>query len=195
MTWITQCSAPDLTGLFVPVLANYFLNVMFVGAGGSNDPTVRSYAHMFIVTTDKALRHYNAGRQLLVDYVASSNRTMLLVEGVGHFETCVSTVKRSVALADRMAAHPENPDIDRTSRRLLDSCHAQVRPLRDAIEHMDQDVAKGGAQSGSPQMLFVSPDGSRLVIGSHALTFAQLSMTLTELHSLSTALAGRDRGP
>ena len=164
MTWITQCSAPDLTGLFIPVLANYFLNVVFVGAGGSNDLTVRSYVHIFIVTTDKALRHYNAGRQLLVDCIASSNRT-ILVERVGHFETCVSTVKRSLALADKMAAHPENPEIDRTSRRLLDSCHAQVRPLRDAIEHMDQDVARGEAQSGTPQMLFVSPDGSRLDIG------------------------------
>jgi len=193
MMRITQCLAPDLTGLSVPVLANYFLNATFSGTGGSDDPTVRSFVHMFIVTTDKALRHYNAGRQLLHDYIASSNRTMILVEGVGHFETCISTVKRSLALADRMAANSKNPDIGRTSRRLLDSYHIQIRPLRDAIEHIDQDVARGGVQSGSPQMLSVSTDGSCLVIGSHTLTFAQLSMTLNELHALSSALASRDR--
>ena len=121
----------------------------FVLDKSDNDPQVRSYVHSFILGTDKALRAYNAGRILLLKYTQFRNSTVLLLHGLSEFETCITTVKRCLSLADRMASHPENPEIERTVRRLLDSYQRTVRPIRDAIEHMDEDIARGEVRPGT----------------------------------------------
>lgn len=195
MTWIETCTAPDLSHLHVPVIANYVLNLTFTARGGHDDPQVRSYVHSFILSTDKALRAYNSGRALILEYAGSKNRTTLLFHALADFETCITTVKRALLLAERMAAHPENPEIERTLRRLLDSYQRAVRPVRDAIEHMDEDIARGEVRAGEPQMLAVSRDGGFLEIGSHRLAFTSLSGAVEQLHALSLALASRERCP
>ena len=82
----------------------------------SGDRQVRPYVHAFILGSDEALRAYNAGRTHLLQYAQSENRTLLPFEGLAEFETCISAVKRCLSLADRMASHPENPEIERTVR-------------------------------------------------------------------------------
>lgn len=42
--------------------------------------------------------------------------------------------------------------IERTVRRLLDSYQRTVRPIRDAIEPMDEDIAGGEVRPGDPLM-------------------------------------------
>jgi hypothetical protein len=193
MTWITTCAAPNLDHLFTPVIANYLLNMVFINRGGHTNPQVRSYIHSFILGTDKALRAYNLGRGLLLEYAESDNRSVVLLHGLSEFETCITTVKRCLSLADRMATHPENPEIERTVRRLLDSYERTVRPIRDAIEHMDEDIARGEIQPGDPLILSVSQDGEFLEIGQHQLRFGDLANCLSQLHSVAIGLASRDR--
>jgi hypothetical protein len=193
MTWISTCDAPDLEHLHVPVIATYLLSLVFTNRGGHDDPQVQSHVHAFILSTDKALRSYNVGRTLLNQYAQSRNSTTLLLQGLADFETCVTTVKRCLAFADRMASHPENPEIERTLRRLLTSYQRTVTPVRDAIEHMDQDIARGEAGPGSPIMLAVDQGGAVLEIGRNRLTFIELAACLTQLHTLAMALASRER--
>src|SRR4051794_37165732 len=102
MPWMSSCNAPDLTGLSNPVLGNYLLEVALTGRGGSNDRQVLSYAHAFILGVDRVVRAYNAGRSALIAYTQSHNRTVLLFEGLGDFDTCITTVHRCLALAERM---------------------------------------------------------------------------------------------
>ncbi|MBX9916313.1 MAG: hypothetical protein K2Y07_03605 [Nitrosomonas sp.] len=192
MTWITTCTAPDLDHLDIPVIAGYLLNLVFTCRGGHNDPQVRSYVHAYILCTDKALRTYNAGRSLLLQYAQSENRTVLLFEGLADFETCISTVKRCLSLTDKMASHRLNPGIERTERRQLESYQKAIRPVRDAIEHMEKDIARGGIVPGTSIMLAVTNDGSMLEIGQHQLTFADLGACLTQLYTLAQALASRE---
>ena len=167
----------------------------FVLDKSDNDPQVRSYVHSFILGTDKALRAYNAGRILLLKYTQFRNSTVLLLHGLSEFETCITTVKRCLSLADRMASHPENPEIERTVRRLLDSYQRTVRPIRDAIEHMDEDIARGEVRPGDPLILAVSQDGAFLEIGQYRLGFVALGACLSQLHALALALASRERSP
>ncbi len=193
MTWITTLAAPDLTSLFLPVISNYSLNITFTGRGGSNDPQVRSFVNSYILACDKALRSYNAGRRHLLDYTASENRTSLLHEGHAEFETCVTTVKRCLRLVEKMRANSENPDISRTQWRLLESFGREINDVRNAIEHMDEDIRTGGS-AGVPAVLHVSQDGTLLRIGGRELLLSRLVECLRELHTLSMALASRDRG-
>lgn len=193
MAWMDRCAAPDLTDLFTPVSATYMLSLTFTNRGGHTNTKVQSYLHNFILSTDKAVRAYNAGRSLMLKYIASGNSTQLLFEALGEFETCITTLKRGLALADRMASHPENPEIERTQRRLLDSYHRGIKPVRDLIEHMDAEIAAGEIQAGQPQMLFVSQGGDYLEIGSCRLPFALLADAIRQLHKVSQALASRER--
>ena len=195
MTWIAQCDAPDLEHLSTPVISTYLLNLIFLDRGGSNNLQVRTYVHAFILCTDKAIRAYCLGRGFFSQYVASRNRTTLLFQGLAEFETCISTVKRCLSLADRMATHSDNPDIDRTTRRLLVSYQARIRPIRDAIEHMDDDIARGASLPGGPLFLFACPDGSGLTIATNTLSFITLARTIERLHDIALSLASRERGP
>jgi hypothetical protein len=192
MTWITTLVAPDLTHLFIPVVSSYVMNVALAGNGGSNDPQVRSYIHSYILATDKALRAYNAGRRLLLEYASSQNRTTLLFEGLAELETCITTVKRCLRLITRMGAHRENPDIARQQRRLIETYDAEITALRDAIEHVDGDIFAGGG-AGVPGVLHISRDGTLLQVSRHQLTFQRLAECLGELHNVSMAVASRSR--
>lgn len=194
MTFISRTNAPDLRHLHEPVIATYMLCLIYQDRGGSDDPLVRSLIHAYILSNDKALRAYNLGRSLLVAYIDSRNSTTTLLHALAEFETCISTLKRCLALADRMAAHPANPKVDRTRRRQLDSYQQKmIRPMRDAIEHLDADLMKIGGVPGEPQMLTIPETGDRLVVGQHELALDQLGAIMETVHALATQLASQER--
>jgi hypothetical protein len=189
VTWITTLAAPDLSALAVPVIAHYWAHVAFTNQGGSNDSQVRSYIHSYILATDKALRAYNLGRTLLLEYAQSSNRATLLVHGLAEFETCITTVRRCTKLATRMAAHPENPD--ERFHAFVES-YGRGPSIRNRIEHMDDDIHEGEG-AGVPAVLEISRDGTLLRIREHQLLLTKLAECLGELHILSMAVASRER--
>jgi hypothetical protein len=66
---------------------------------------------------------------------AFSNRLLRRIDRLCCFtlwrisETCIATVERALLLAERVAVHSDNPEIERTLRRLLDSDQRCVRPF------------------------------------------------------------------
>lgn len=190
MTWITSCSAPDLTHLAQQrLLANYFLHVAFHRHSVSDTPRIRAWGHVLIVCVDKAVRSYCEGRQKLTDYIGSSNKSSLLVSGLGDFETCINTTKRCLRLTDRLVKGVEAPPIDRNQRRKVESIDKNITDIRDAIEHMDERIADLSEPSGEPQLLSVTKDGTALIIGSYRIEFERLATCLRELHSMAEMLA------
>ncbi len=188
MPYIRECKAPDLTDLSIPVMIDYLVNLVFDHAG-IEDQTASSFLHNFLMVTDKALREYNEARELLIQYVASANKTMLLVEAFGRFETCINSIRRCLRYVDKMARHPCSPVIDRTLKRLLGSYESTIKPLRDAIEHMDEDILSGETPRGIPRALMITRDGEGLQIARHRLSFTEVSAILRQLHSLATKLS------
>lgn len=188
MPVIKVVRAPDLSDLYVPLLGNYILNKVFV-QGGSRDRKTDSYVVNMIHNTDKALREYSAGRELLIKYVASSNRMMLYLEAVGHFENCINGLKRALRFVERIGAGEHAPEVDRIVRKLLENYSHEITPVRDAIEHMDAALDSGEVKEGDVQLLSVSDDDSSLEIAAHRLTFDRLASLLRRLHGLATELA------
>lgn len=188
MTYIVECSAPDLSDVRTPVMADYILHVSFAGCGTS-DRKASSFVINCILTVDKAIREYNAGRELLVQYVASANRMTLLIESLGRFETCISSTKRALRHIDRLARHPGGPNVERAVRRLLESHGQVITPLRDAIEHMDEAVLDERLADGEPHTLAISRDSKYLEIASYRLAFDKLTQVLRRLRGLTEELA------
>ncbi len=193
MPYIKDCKAPDLTDLYIPVTKNYLLNLMFIGAG-PKDQAAKSFLHSFLMVTDKALREYNAARELLIQYIASANQTMLYLEALGRFESCINSVKRGLGFADRMAAYPQSPKIERTLRRLFKLYYSTIKPLRDAIEHIDEDIISGGIAEGEARALTLTRDGECLEITRYRLTFTDLASVLRRLHALAVELSRHQGG-
>lgn len=188
MPYIRECKAPDLTDLSIPVMRDYLVNLVFDHAG-IEDQTASSFLHNFLMVTDKALSEYNAARELLIQYVASANKTILLIEALGRFETCINSIRRGLQYVDRMAGHPQSIDINRTLRRFLKSYGSNIISVRNSIEHIDKDILSGETPRGIPRALIITRDGQGLEIASHRLSFTEVSAILRKLHSLATDLS------
>ncbi len=188
MPYITECRAPDLSDLSSPVLSEFILNTVFLGAG-TQDRKARSYSITFMLAVDKAVREYIAGRELLVRYAASSNKTGLLIEGLGRFETCINAVKRALRFMERLAAHGAGPEIERLTKRLIQTHEKLLTDVRDALEHMDAFVQSGELKEGEPHTLAITPDSEYLEIASYRLSFDQLAQLLRRLRQLASEFA------
>jgi hypothetical protein len=180
-------SIPDLSELARPVLADWVLNTVF-GPAGTTDKKASSFVINCIVAVDKAVREYNAGRELMVEY-ANAGGIARFVESLGHFETSINSVKRALRHIERLSRHPDGPDVDRALRQLLGKYGEKITPLRNAVEHMDETVQDGGLSEGDPHVLSISRDGSSLQVANHKLGFADLAQLLTRLRELATSLA------
>lgn len=187
MPYIKECRAPDLSEFRSSVASEYALRIVFQAAGTS-DRRARSFVTNFILSVDKAIREYSAGRELLVQYAASSNRTSLLIEGLGRFETCINSTKRALRFIDRLAVHEAGPEVERLTRRLLQSHEALITSMRDSIEHMDAFVQTGELKEGEPHALAISPDSEFLEIASYRLSLVSFAQLLRRLRGLASEL-------
>lgn len=193
MPVIKTMEAPDLTALQTSVTATYLLNALLNERGGSSHVKAGPLVHVFLFVVDKAVRTYTRGRDLLLQYAASSNQLLTLLEATGEIETCINSTKRALDLVEKLAGEKAAPSIDRGLRKALTLADHTVRPVRNAIEHMDRDIAKGGHEAHHPAILSVSHDCRVLSIGASKLSTDDLADVLEHLHSLAMLLSARDR--
>ena len=186
MTYIDSVVAPDLTDCR-SVRVHYTLRMVFHSAElpqGDNGRLVL----LFLQVVDKTFREYSAGRAVLESYASSANESHLYHEGVSRFETCINSVVRALRLADRIARGVGAPEVNRLTRRRLTLALDALRPLRDATEHMDEDITGGKVAEGEAHALMVAQDGATLEIAKYRLTFTELAGVLRQLHGLATEL-------
>jgi hypothetical protein len=151
----------------------------FGGASWPKEPYGRLLSG-FCHAVDKAVREYTAAEALTARYV-DGGEFQLFSEALGRFESCIGAVKRALRLLDRMERSIERRGAPRDLRRLLRSRDAVVTPLRDAIEHIDADIAGTRLRHGEPHILDFTRDGHGLEIGRHKLRLDQLRGTIINL--------------
>lgn len=183
MSYITECKAPDLSDLGATLHSRLVTGLLF---HGRKQPSAESASRLltgYLVVTDKTVREYCAARACLIAYSKSANQTSLFIEGLGRFETCLSSSKRAFRLVDRMAAHSESLSVDRTLRKLLKSWERTVTPFRDAIEHIDGEIAAENVLvSGMAHLLMINHDGDTLEIADHKIALVDLAKVVRHLH-------------
>ena len=154
-----------------------------------NLPDAGRLLFAYLVVTDKAVREYRAGYKRISEHMATGGDTAAYVEGVGHFENCINATKRALRLLTRLASQPKGPELDRTARRVANVWADQVTNVRDAIEHIDNDiVSEAGLPDGSAHMLTINGNGTQLEIGTHHITFVALAGTLQSLFRAGTEI-------
>lgn len=188
MPYFSALDAPPADGLSISLHANLTLRVVFQGSEPpKSEPTARLlFAYLLVV--DKAVREYTAGREALLKHANEHGGIAAFVEGVGRFETCINSVKRALRLLQMLGTQLDAPPTQRALRKLAQAQSDSITTVRDAIEHIDQDIASGAIAGGDAHLLTVNPEGHELCIAEHRITFRQLHTTVRALHSCGLAM-------
>jgi hypothetical protein len=189
MTYITECKAPDISDLGESLLGRTITSLVFQGRKPPDSSIALRLLTGFLVVTDKAIREYSAGRATLIEYSGSQNTTRLFVEGLGRFETCIHSAKRGFRFLERMGSQSELPSVSRTLRKLMGNWEKSITPIRNAIEHIDDDIAAETALPiGTPHLLAMNHEGDCLEIARHNIKLDDLAKVLRALHRVAREL-------
>jgi hypothetical protein len=188
----TECKMPDLSGL--DTLTNRLLVQVMIGDPGVGHKTAL-YRRNFVRLVDKALREYGEARKAILADIAEASRSakgsgrngraMYFIVFTDHIETCVNAAARLFKLLERLKSEKDSPKWPQAIRKQLETASESVRNVRDAVEHMDQEIQKDGLTLGKPVMLTVSESNDAMVISKYELQFDLLAMVLKQMHEVA----------
>jgi hypothetical protein len=146
----------------------------------------------FCRLTDKALREYESARRALSEYVSGNGLDPVpYLTAIDHMENCIDAAHRAVLNADAL----RSLRVGRASLAVTEAQRARLKRVRDAIEHSDdrllnrsRSALRPAFQQGQPFSLDM--DNTRVVIGSHVLTYNQLVSVLTKCYRMIEQIRG-----
>ena len=184
MTYFNELHAPDLSDLAPPLSVRLINGLLFHGKEAPTDTTLSRLLTGYVMVTDKAIREYEAGRNALVAYSNSQNELLIMLDGVGRMETCISSAKRALRLLGRIGTTKSPLAVDRTLRKLAQSPEKAITSIRDAIEHIDGVIVHGPTlKPGDAHLLAIDHAGKYLEIGNERMTFDAMARSLRSLHN------------
>lgn len=182
---------PDLSNL-KEVSVLFFAKHFFQG-GGPKEYNAYALTMNFIRLVDLSVQEYELGRSSFQEFL--NNREGIHIgsatASVGHFEVCLSALKRSVNFLKALRGNKNVQNglknlLPRGSLILRGDAEKQVTRMRHAIEHLEEEIIKGQIQKG--QALCVLATEEKLELGCHSIRYTDLAAWLTELHTLSGKL-------
>jgi hypothetical protein len=173
---------PDLSDLFAKQVLDTMLNMMF----GNYPAAARAAQPQFVNLvrlTDKALSEYEAARAALDDFAVhrGSGRLSPLFRGVDHLESCINATHRAFQFARALRESKAAPPIPR-QLVIRDPEFYRVRGMRDAVEHLYEDLRAGTVVPGEAQ--FLQPQRDGIEIGKAGISWVELAVMLRRLHTL-----------
>lgn len=177
---------PDLSSLNTPIVPTAMLNVV-LGGGRLTKPKATAYYWGFIRIVDKVVYEYQLARESLENAIARDKRMTSYFRCISHLETCVQSLRRAVQYLEGLKRC--RVPVDRTTRRLIESCFKEIKNIRDEIEHIDEDIHKEVVPEGEPLALIITDDEKSIQIASHSLSFDRLSTVISSLYTVAQDLS------
>lgn len=181
------CEMPDLSGLNSKASLTLILNRMFAG-GGPKDAKSYALVMNFVRVVDKLVVEYEGARTSLINFVNTPNNVVSpLLVATGECESCISTMIRAVNLGRRIRRDPYGPQLARQIPVLANGIWSRVNDMRNAIEHIDSQIANSIWVPGEPVCLFLKNDRLKLI--GEEIQYSELADWITQLHQLAEQLA------
>ena len=188
MAYLSHFDPPLLDENLGTLRGHFELGLILQGRQPPQDKSVSRLFTAYLIVVDKAIREYRSGCIKVMENMKSGG-IRPYVEGTGHFETCINSVKRAMRLLTRIVRAPESPTTDRQLRRSVTVWETQRTNVRDAIEHSDADIlSNGGLEEGMAHLLTISDDGLHLQIGAHSMPLQALHSTIASLHEAGSVM-------
>jgi len=181
------CEMPDLSGLKSKAVLTLILNRMFAGGGPKNS---KSYALVmnFVRIVDKLITEYDETRASFTEFVNTPNNVILpLFVATGECESCITTIVRSINLVRRIRRDHTGPQIAQKIPALSDGVWSRLNGMRNAIEHIDTQIANNTRVPGEPVCLLLKND--RLELIGEVIEYKDLADWIRQLQQLSEQLA------
>lgn len=187
LTWPDRCEMPDLSELSSASSIDSALNRMFSG-GGSKDPVSHALQINFNRMVDMLVENYEAARryQTIASTRDGSVPLHALITAIGLFENCITTALRAISFARRLKNHTRGRMISKQSV-LSDSVGDRIRELRNAIEHLDRDLASGNWVKWHAYCLI--PKEDHIILGEQRIDYLELAGWITQLHGIAQETA------
>jgi len=188
----SECKMPDLSGL--ERLMNLLMVRVLLGDRGVSRKAAL-YRKNFVRLVDKALREYKEAREIILAEIAEANRSpkemakdgrsIYIITFPDHMETCINAVRRLYKLLDKFKSEKESPILPKEIRRLVETIAPPIVDMRNAVEHMDEDIQKDEISPGEPIMMAVSRDEDGVVVSKYELKFEELATVLRKMHEIA----------
>jgi hypothetical protein len=189
VTYFSVLRAPMLVGCDVSLRSRHMTETIFGGRAAPVRPESLRLLTGYLLVVDKAVREYRAGCRALVDYSHSDNESSLLADGLGRFETCIHSIVRALRFLAALKQYRESPTIERGLRRKIEAIEESIRPIRDAIEHIESDIAEPGLMPvGAAHILAINHAGDTLDISVHKISFVELASAVEQLFAAGSGL-------
>lgn len=145
---------------------------------------------------DIGLTDYLNMRKCLLKYWYRKNSSSVplgfLLLAAGHFEACISNLKRAIVHLKKIRGFSTVP---RTTNDLLrkkygvlsGKVEGRVTKMRDSIQHLEKRIREGKIRKGEA-IYPSSSDKDGMKLGSHKIKFDELAQWIQELHTLCAAL-------
>ncbi|MDI6695746.1 MAG: hypothetical protein QME21_11925 [Anaerolineales bacterium] len=112
-----------------------------------------------------------------------------MIKAVGHYENCISTLKRAINYLKAIRSHPNMQAKELLPRKisvLHGDIEGRITKMRNAIQHLEGQVRKGNIVEGSPVFLMLEQDC--IILGEYTIKYSELSGWISELHSYAKNL-------
>jgi hypothetical protein len=180
---------------------SHWLNITFLG-NRPDDYRSLAIVTSFVRLVEGSLVHYHLARDHVFNLWNTHTSLALGSHNLSatYFEDCINSMHRAVLCMKRIRSYPEVPaDLKSLFPAkpgfTEDAAANRLRNIRDAIQHMDDNVVKGRIPERTPFMLTATgiespiPDEpnqtlkviDRLIIGDKAVLFADLAKWLIEM--------------
>jgi hypothetical protein len=172
------------------ISSTLLLNRMFA-QGGLGDQSLDSWLSVFVRKVDLASDEYQVAFQLREAHGirdSSGAVTMTLPAAGDHLELSILSLRRAVRCLERLIASRDVPALDRLLKRRIENATKALLPVRNTIEHIDEEVNRGLADQ-QPHTLRISDDGQTATIAGQVLPLDDLHRCITLLRQVAHEFA------
>jgi hypothetical protein len=206
---------PDLHEILGHRVLDIIENKMLVKDGPLKNPQALAYVSNFARLLDKTVREYKYARAALEKSAATRpckerpvSKTMddiydirqdvslansLLFQATDPFENCLNALKRTIIFARRIKKAQGSPQVPRGMAILSDGVVSRIATIRNAIEHIEEKIARGEVVDGEAIALVVKSDS--IEFGGEKIYFTELAEWIRELDNLARQLSASSPVP
>lgn len=184
MTFSSECKMPALSGIDSPLMNRLIVQLLIGEKGISRN--VSLYRRNFIRYIDQAIKYYDYTREACLAAAANpQERLGFSLEFTNNIEICISAIRRSYRLLDRINSEPrDSPLFPRELRRLLKAQSQSMIDIRDTAEHLDDRIREGEVAVGSPIMLTINKTEDGIVVADYEIKFKDLALVLEKMNEI-----------
>ncbi|MDD4923358.1 MAG: hypothetical protein PHF74_00800 [Dehalococcoidales bacterium] len=177
---------PELTGIDFPLVNRLIVRLMVPESDISRKATL--YRTVLVRLQDKAIREYNEARKYLLADIINQGQHLDFVPFTDHMENCINATARLYKLLCVVKSEKESPHFPKEIRKYIENNNSSIDDIRNAIEHMDEQIQLDKIVSGNPIAIVINENHNGIKVSNYDLGFQDLAKVLEKFNEIACYL-------